>query len=590
MSILIDVVRISGFRGIKELEITLPRIAVLVGQNNAGKTSIVKALQLAIGDYSRYLSEEDFHIAQDDTRSEQILIDVRVVPLNDFGAVSNEFSDDWLEEFGDKIRQDVEGKQFLALRTLVKPDSVKGGFSVERYILDQWVPVGWVDVEAVLKNRLRGKLQALQYISIDAQRDLHSELKERSSFIGKVLSTVEYNNADIVELEGMIKEVNQQAIDKSQPLSTLKKHLNALNDSFDGKGQAELSPFPKKVRDLSKRFSVHFGENENNSFSMEYHGMGTRSWASMLTVKAMVELSSENHEAEAESFFPVVAAEEPEAHLHVNAQRTLFKQMSDMPGQVIISTHSPYIASLSDLESLRCLAKIKGTVVASQLIKGLDSEDIKTLRREVMRLRGDILFSKALILFEGVSEEQILPAMFECYFGCSPFEVGVSCVAVGGKNYKPFVKMAGSFGIPVFIVSDNDGTTQTEVQSQIAKIQQETSLTLDEDSFGISYLSPGNDIEAELLSLDMLEEIKKAIVLAETRGKGIPGWVAAKTAEVAELTEIQLVEKMRGVKATYAGFLADVIVTNENGKQPEQLIPPAVKQAFDKVREWTTYD
>ncbi|TOK94956.1 ATP-dependent endonuclease, partial [Vibrio parahaemolyticus] len=88
-------------------------------------------------------------------------------------------------------------------------------------------------------------------------------------------------------------------------------------------------------------------------------------------------------------------------------------------------------------------------------------EDIKTLRREVMRLRGDILFSKALILFEGVSEEQILPAMFERYFDCSPFEVGVSCIAVGGKNYKPFIKMAGSFGIPVFIVSDNDGTTKT---------------------------------------------------------------------------------------------------------------------------------
>jgi putative ATP-dependent endonuclease of OLD family len=590
VSILIDVVRICGFRGIKKLEVTLPRIAVLVGQNNAGKTSIVKALQLAIGDYSRYLSEEDFHIAQDDTRSDQILVDVRIVSLNSDGTISNEFSEDWLEEFGDKIRQDVEGKQFLALRTLVKPDSIKGGFSVERYTLDQWVPVGWVDIEVVSKNRLRGKLQALQYISIDAQRDLHSELKERSSFIGKVLSTVEYNNADIIELEGMIKEVNQQAINKSQPLSTLKKHLNALNDSFDGKGQAELSPFPKKVRDLSKRFSVHFGENESNSFSMEYHGMGTRSWASILTVKAMVELSNENHAAEAKPFFPIVAAEEPEAHLHVNAQRTLFKQMSEMPGQVIISTHSPYIASLSELENLRCLSKSEGTVAASQLIGGLDSEDIKTLRREVMRLRGDILFSKALILFEGVSEEQILPAMFECYFSRSPFEVGVSCIAVGGKNYKPFIKMAGSFGIPVFIVSDNDGNTQAEVQSQIVKTKQETPLTLNDDSFGISYLGHGNDIEAELLSLDMLDEIKKAIVLAETRGKDIPGWVAAKAAEVEELTGEQLLVKMRGMKATYAGFLADVILTNENGKQPEQLMPLAVKQAFDKVKEWTTYD
>lgn len=51
MAILINVVRISGFRGISNLEITLPKVAVLIGQNNAGKTSIIKALQLALGDY-----------------------------------------------------------------------------------------------------------------------------------------------------------------------------------------------------------------------------------------------------------------------------------------------------------------------------------------------------------------------------------------------------------------------------------------------------------------------------------------------------------------------------------------------------------
>ena len=59
MTILVDKIRISGFRGIRNIEIDLPRIAVLIGLNNAGKTSVVKAFQLALGDYSRYLSEED---------------------------------------------------------------------------------------------------------------------------------------------------------------------------------------------------------------------------------------------------------------------------------------------------------------------------------------------------------------------------------------------------------------------------------------------------------------------------------------------------------------------------------------------------
>ncbi|EFM6143453.1 AAA family ATPase, partial [Escherichia coli] len=62
MSILINSVRISGFRGIKEIEVELGRIAVLLGTNNAGKTSFLKSLQLALGDYQRYFSDEDLHI------------------------------------------------------------------------------------------------------------------------------------------------------------------------------------------------------------------------------------------------------------------------------------------------------------------------------------------------------------------------------------------------------------------------------------------------------------------------------------------------------------------------------------------------
>lgn len=54
MGIQVDVLRINGFRGIENLEITLPKVAILFGQNNAGKTSIIKALQLVLGD--RYLS------------------------------------------------------------------------------------------------------------------------------------------------------------------------------------------------------------------------------------------------------------------------------------------------------------------------------------------------------------------------------------------------------------------------------------------------------------------------------------------------------------------------------------------------------
>ena len=46
MNILIDTIRVAGFRGIKNLEVSLPRITVLIGTNNSGKTSLIKAFRL----------------------------------------------------------------------------------------------------------------------------------------------------------------------------------------------------------------------------------------------------------------------------------------------------------------------------------------------------------------------------------------------------------------------------------------------------------------------------------------------------------------------------------------------------------------
>jgi len=588
MNILIDNVRIAGFRGIENIEISLPRVAVLIGTNNSGKTSVIKALQLALGDYSRYLTDEDFYINSEDVRSEQILVDVRVIPVKKDDSRFQIFGDDWAQEFEDKIQAEANGDQFLAIRTIAEPDKIKGGFSIERFSLDQWADFStWQDEKTRKKQQIRRRYDALPFISIDAQRDIHQELKDITSFVGKVLSSVEYDESDVRQLEKMVAEINQEAVEKSEPLKGLKKQLDTLNQSFEGTGQAELTPFPKKIRDLSKRFSVNFGESEKNSFSMEYHGMGTRSWASMLTVKAFIDLMARKHEEEVIPFFPILTVEEPEAHLHPNAQRTLYQQLINTDGQVIISTHSPYLAGMSYLNGIRGLSKKSNNVSATSLMPGLDPEDINILHREIMRFRGEILFAKALILFEGVTEEQLVPAMFQQYYGYSPFAIGVNCISVAGKNYPPFIKFACSFGIPVCIVSDNDGSTKKEIEAQVDKIKKDAGLPLDSNIFALQFLGDNNDIEAELINaLNLREEIVEALIATETRGSLNTHYISAKTKEIELLNDEQLLERMRSSKASYAGFLSDVILRNPNNKKKEGLVPVALVAAFKQIEGW----
>lgn len=116
-SILVDTVRISGFRGILNLEISLPRITVLIGMNNSGKTSLIKAIQLALGDYSRYVTEEDFYIDSEGKRIDEITVDVRFVAIGKDGKRESSFNETWMNEFGDKVKSEANGNKFVAFRT-----------------------------------------------------------------------------------------------------------------------------------------------------------------------------------------------------------------------------------------------------------------------------------------------------------------------------------------------------------------------------------------------------------------------------------------------------------------------------------------
>ncbi len=523
MSILVDTIRIAGFRGIKNLEMELPRVTILIGPNNSGKTSFLKAMQLALGDYSRFICEEDFHIGDDDKVVTSIQVDVRIVPIDKQGSRIKAFDAEWATEFGDTIMSEPDGHQFVALRTRTIPNLIKGGYETNRTTLERWPDSKSWNTDKIKETKLKKRLESLPYTSIEAQRDIHHELRDKASFVGRILSSIEYNAVDIKNLEELIKQASDEAVSKSEELIALKKHLEQLNKSFQGTGSAEITPFPKKIRDISKHFSVHFGETATSSFSMEYHGMGTRSWASMLTVMAFVNMLAAKHAKESEPFFPILAAEEPEAHLHPNAQKTLYRQLSAFGGQVIISTHSPSLAAIARSAYLRGLKKCGDNVNTFKLSTSLAPEDERRLHREVMHSRGEIFFSKAIVLCEGETEEQALPQIFEKYFGDEPFTLGVNFVGVGGsgKKYLPFLTFSRDFDIPIFIFSDGE----PGIVKDLKKHYESVFGTVDIPTCPNITVLDNNDFEGYLMSSGFHNIIEDAII--ELDGSGfVDTWIA----------------------------------------------------------------
>lgn len=513
--ILIDKIRIDGFRGLRNFNMDLKSTTVLTGMNNVGKTSILKALQLALG--SRYnITIEDFNI-HDGIRASKIIVDVRIVSINDEGAREANFSDDWEIYFSaDNLQLDQDGNAMLCLRSIVSVNPTDSSFVFEQKALTKWedANVNWKDIAT---NEFRLKKDNIPFFYIEPQRDIIDDLKNKTSYLGKMLSHIadEYDAADLDEIERRIRELNEATINRSATLSDIQTMLAEVDSALDRRdSQVTITPFAKKLRDLNKNMSIQYGDT-HDSFPMDYHGMGTRSWSSIMTFKAFLKHNTdviENSDADSKIYYPIIAFEEPEAHLHSNAQKQLYAQIADMKGQKIIATHSPYIAASANLSEINVIYKDGNQVKCGNLEpRNLDAEGQRKLRQKVINSYGEMFFSKAIVLFEGETEDQALPIFAERFFGKPAFTYGINFISVGGAGqYFPFIYFCQKFNIPWYIFSDGEADTKTKVEKALRKALNDNTKTLATCS-NVFVIANDTDFEGMLLNEGYQTDIIQAL-------------------------------------------------------------------------------
>lgn len=523
-NILLDRIRISGFRGINDLELSLNQTTVLTGINNTGKTSILKALQLAIGNRA-FLSLDDFYI-NGNKRTEKIIIDIRFVQLNEEGEIAERFDDIWEAVFKEEKIRINDDLTYVPLRSIIKYNLITNKFEQEQQVLNEWeVKEGkhWIDING--KRISFSFNEEIPFFYIDAKRDILEDIKLKSSYLGRLLSNLHYSEEDVASLEDLISKLNKDAVDKSGVLKVIEESLAELNSAIDKEGEVEITPFAKKIRDLNKSMSIHYGE-DGNSFTMDFHGMGTRSWSSLLTLKAFINYSRQVSIKETFPFYPILAIEEPESHLHPNAQKRLYSQMNSICGQKIISTHSPYITASGKIEEIRVLNK-KGNNINQGILctENLAPEDTRKLNQKVIALRGEIFFSKLLVFFEGETEEQALPIFAEKHFGYPPCELGINFIGVGGAGaYLPFIRFAKAYNIPWFIFSDGEARPMKSLTKALSTLEDKKEINI--KSFNnIVILDNEQDFERHLLEDGYQEEIEKTLVTIHEDPDFITKWI-----------------------------------------------------------------
>jgi putative ATP-dependent endonuclease of OLD family len=259
-------VRVSNFRSLANIEVELNDLTVLIGANNAGKTSFLDALFAAIGSGRKTLGQDDVRLAPPDAvapKERCVIIDVRIRPIGLDGQVLDKFpaGSFWTSLWGTGIAFDSEEFfEFTPIRTRLSWSVSKAEYVVERNFLKEWREFkDWIDTPVQPTPVRAAQVEPVALHFIDAKRDLDDDLRKQGSFWRRLTDDLGLSAADVVELETSLSDINQTIVDKSEVLRHLKTNLADLQKvvTADSAG-IDIAPVARKLRDLSKGVDISF--------------------------------------------------------------------------------------------------------------------------------------------------------------------------------------------------------------------------------------------------------------------------------------------------------------------------------------------
>jgi putative ATP-dependent endonuclease of OLD family len=597
--IAITTARVKNFRSLADIEVDLSDLTVLIGANNAGKTSFLDALFAAVGAGRRSLGADDVRLAPGEVtapKSREVLIDILLRPISSDSKVADKYPEGsfWTSLWGTPgIANDDDFNELTPIRTVLKWNEMKQEYIVERKFLKEWRSFAdWSSAATQDRALSAAQIEPLALHYVDAKRDLDEDLRRPGSFWRRLTEDLGLKDTDIAVMESTLSGINQEIVDKSEILQHLKTNLAGLQTVVSAdSGTVEISPVARKLRDLSKGVDVSFSTSGAQSFPLARHGMGTRSLASLLVFRAYTSWRNTQAIKGGDNVHSVLALEEPESHLHPQAQRSLFAHIKAISGQRIVSTHSPYFAGQAQLEDLRLFIKHNGDTIVSKLdLSSLaDTNDVRKLQETVIETRGDLLFSRGIVLFEGQTEEQAIPIWAQKYWGASIHELGFCFVRANGTDYFPFVWLAKAFKIPWFIFADGETTPVKSLEAALRKVGEPIAASCP----NVVVHPQDKNFESQLIAEGYIQEIEQALNLMSGSSSFIEGYIAdlhgarAKGGVVRDYQsaggrERAIFDAMSGSKTSLSKHLGHVISSLPD---PARRFPTKIAALFEVISD-----
>ena len=433
--------RFKSENGAPGLQITFHKgLNALIGENDSGKTAVIDALKLVLltqsNEYIRP-SEEDFYISDNGDACSEFKIDCTI---SDF--TQNE-AKNFIEYLSfSKTEDNVEYTLELHYRAWK-----------EGHKIYQELQVGDIEDGISIDGKARELLKAVYLKPLrDAEREMSSGRGSRISQI--LLNHPVFKDKKEHAILDILKNANDSIeryftsdTDGKRILQAIRNNLELFNDK-DQASNAELKTSDIQLKAILESLSLNAPEINP--------GLGE---LNLLFIAAELLLL----EDDTDGGLKLALIEELEAHLHPQAQLRLISYLqneyTENDVQIIISTHSPILASKINLKNL-ILMKNRSGYDLSEGKTGLQKGDYLFLQRFLDSTKANLFFAKGIIMVEGDAESILIPVIADI-LGYPLEKYGISIVNVGSTAFLRYsgimVRKDGTdIGIPVSVITDCD--------------------------------------------------------------------------------------------------------------------------------------